>query len=100
MTTSAWRTAASAAGVRWAADPGPSPTTATDPGGPARRATATVVRGAGVLATTSRAPGPAATRAAASATDGVPTARSTTALGVGTVTGASTSGAKAVTATP
>src|SRR4051794_15862497 len=94
MTTSAWRTAVLAAGVRWAADPGPRPTTVTRPApGRARRAIATVAFALRCLATTSVAPGPAASSEAASATLGVPTAWATTSLGFGTATDLSASAA-------
>ena len=102
MTTSAWRTAAAAAGVRSAGAPGPSPTTARCPSGPARRATATVASPDRRFSTTrpTRARPPAAARAAASATEGVPTAASTTSLGFGTGIAARTSAGKVRSGTP
>ena len=96
MTTPARRTAAEAAGVRRAGSPGRGPRTARCPSGPARRATATVASADRRFSTMSIGPVPAPSsggaapatarrrRAAASATDGVPTAASTTGLGLGT----------------
>src|SRR5262245_9640111 len=94
--------AVTAAGVRRAGSPGPRPTTASSPGGTARRATATVESPVALtcLVVNRVAAGPAASRAAASATDGVPTALATTPLGFGTATAARAAAGKVRTGTP